>query len=292
MTSALSNLPAPLLLEELSFEASFEEMRTKLIGLDAAYSAFTESDPAYKILQVAAYYRVLDRQRVNEAAAATLLAYAKKSDLDHRAASFNVFRKLITPADEEAVPPVEAVYEADDDLRERALLAFEGITTAGSKGAYRYHALSAHADVVDVDVDSPKEGEILVTLLGNSNAGAVSQVVIDTVTEALNAEEIRPDTDKVTVQSAVSVDYQITAVVYLESSPSSESVKNKVLSNADEFVSAKKKLGAAVRRNAINAVLFEKGVEDVALSSPASELILTGAQVSNCTAVNITFAEA
>lgn len=290
MTSALSNLPAPLLLEELSFEASFEEMRTKLISLDTAYSAFTESDPVYKILQVAAYFRVLDRQRVNEAAAATLLAYAKKSDLDHRAAGFNVFRKLITPANEDAVPPVEAVYETDDDLRARTLLAFEGITTAGSKGAYRFHALSAHADVIDADVDSPKEGEILVTLLGGS--GAVSQTVIDTVTAALNAENVRPDTDKVTVQSVVSVDYQIAAVVYLESSPSSEAVKSQVLSNADEFVISKKKLGAAVRMNALNAILFEKGVENVVLSSPTSDLVLTGAQVSNCTSVNITFAEA
>ena len=45
--------------------------------------------------------------------------------------------------------------EDDDRLRERIRLAPESFTNAGSRGAYRFHAMQAHPNIVDVAVLSP-----------------------------------------------------------------------------------------------------------------------------------------
>ena len=50
--------------------------------------------------------------------------------------------------------------EDDDRLRERIRLAPESFTNAGSRGAYRFHAMQAHPNIVDVAVLSPVPGTV------------------------------------------------------------------------------------------------------------------------------------
>ena len=85
----LSKLPAPQLIEELDYEAILNEMRKKLRELLPEWTGYElESDPANKVLEVAAYREMLLRQRVNEAARGVLIAFAQGSDLDHLAAFY------------------------------------------------------------------------------------------------------------------------------------------------------------------------------------------------------------
>lgn len=85
----LSKLPAPQLIEELDYEAILQEMRKKLRELLPEWTGYElESDPANKVLEVAAYREMLLRQRVNEAARGVLIAFAQGSDLDHLAAFY------------------------------------------------------------------------------------------------------------------------------------------------------------------------------------------------------------
>ena len=89
----LSKLPAPKIIEELSFETILAAMRADLEGrLPGWTAAVLESDPANKILEVAAYRELLLRQRINEAIRACLLAFAQGSDLDHLSAFYAVSR--------------------------------------------------------------------------------------------------------------------------------------------------------------------------------------------------------
>lgn len=82
----LSKLPAPKLIEELDYEAILSEMRTKMRALCPEWTGYElESDPANKILEVAAYREMLLRQRVNEAARGVMIAFAQGSDLDQLA---------------------------------------------------------------------------------------------------------------------------------------------------------------------------------------------------------------
>jgi phage-related baseplate assembly protein len=71
-----------------------------------------ESEPVTKLLQESTYREILLRQRINEAAQAVMVAYAIGGDLDQLAANYNVKRLTVTPADNDAVPPVAASWKA------------------------------------------------------------------------------------------------------------------------------------------------------------------------------------
>ncbi|MCC5807243.1 MAG: baseplate J/gp47 family protein [Opitutales bacterium] len=132
----LSQLPPPDVVEPLDFEAVFAAMLADLRERDPEFDALVESDPAYKILQTAAYRELLIRQRVNDAGRAVMLAYATATDLDNLAALLGVAR----------LPG-----ESDTALRRRAQLSLEGFSTAGPRGAYMFHSLSALAEWPDPD---------------------------------------------------------------------------------------------------------------------------------------------
>lgn len=92
-----SAIPAPEVIEQISYEEILAAMLADLISRDSSFTALVESDPAYKILEVAAYREVLIRQRTNEAALQTMLAYATGANLDQIAARYEVTRSG-TPA--------------------------------------------------------------------------------------------------------------------------------------------------------------------------------------------------
>ena len=145
-----SQLPAPEVIEVPDFETLLAERKEALIALypedeQAATRRVLalESDPIVKCLQESVYREILLRQRINEAAQAVMVAYAIGSDLDQLAARSNVQRLTITPANPDAVPPVEAVMESDDALRVRVPEAFEGLSVAGPTAAYEFHARRA-----------------------------------------------------------------------------------------------------------------------------------------------------
>ncbi len=121
----LSKLPAPKLIEELDYEVILAEMRAKMRELCPEWTGYElESDPANKVLEVAAYREMLIRQRVNEAACGVMVAFATGSDLDHLAAFYPekrlsgaraVFRanlKLSAPLDVDVTIPANYVIVA------------------------------------------------------------------------------------------------------------------------------------------------------------------------------------
>lgn len=171
----LSRLPAPQVVEALDFETILTEMIADLKARDPSFSAILESDPAIKILEVAAFREVNLRARINEAAKACMIAYARGADLDNLAALTGVVRLVVDPGDADASPPIAPTLEDDESFRRRAQLALEGFSTAGPDGAYLFHALSASAKVRDVGVKSPAPGEVLVTVLSADGDGSASE---------------------------------------------------------------------------------------------------------------------
>lgn len=108
----LTRLPAPKVIEELDFETIFERKKANLIALvpagirpTIAATLKLESEPLTIDLQQQAYQEIILRQRINQAAAATLLAFAQGSDLDHLAAAKGIERKTIIAADPTITPP-------------------------------------------------------------------------------------------------------------------------------------------------------------------------------------------
>jgi hypothetical protein len=97
----LSRLPAPDVVETLSFETLLGQWLTSFqgycteAGID--YSAILESDPAYKLLEAGAYREMVLRQKINDAARAVMVAYAQGGDLDQLGALMDVEREILTP---------------------------------------------------------------------------------------------------------------------------------------------------------------------------------------------------
>ena len=102
----LSKLQAPDLIEELDFETLFADVLTRFLELLPEFSALTEADPVYKILQLFAARELLLRQRANDKAQQTMLAFATGTNLDHLGALFGVVRLVLAPGQPETgVPP-------------------------------------------------------------------------------------------------------------------------------------------------------------------------------------------
>lgn len=133
----LSELAVPDAIVTPDAAEIFSRWLARLRELDPEFDALVESDPTYKQGEVNAYQLTLAFQRVNDAVRAVFLASAKGDDLDQLGAAFNVQRFVITPADPDAVPPVDAVLEDDNAFRERIQLSWAQLNTAGARNAYR-----------------------------------------------------------------------------------------------------------------------------------------------------------
>ncbi|HIH5151774.1 TPA: baseplate assembly protein [Citrobacter freundii] len=294
-TIDLSQLPPPVVVEPLDFETLFNERKEAFIALypedeqDVIRRTLSlESEPITMLLEENCYRELLLRQRVNEAARAVMVAYSVGSDLDQLAANFNVERLTITPEDDSVVPPVPAVMESDADLRVRTPQAFEGLSVAGPTAAYEFFGLSADGRVADVSAVSPTPACVTVSVLSREGDGTASQELIDIVASALNGEEVRPVADRVTVQAAEIVPYEIDATLYIYPGPESEPIRQASEQKLQAYIADQRRLGRDIRLSAIYAALHVEGVQRVELAQPLADMVLDDTQASNCTGYTIT----
>ena len=293
-TIDLSQLPAPDVVETLDFETILAERKATLVSLypeeqqDAvARTLGLESEPLVKYLEENASREVIWRQRVNDAAKACTLAYANNHDLDVMAGNNNTERQTVTPADDSTIPPTPAVMESDADLRLRAQQAYEGLSVAGPVGAYEYHGRSADGRVADISVVSPSPACVTITVLSREDDGTAPDDLLAAVEKALNAEDVRPVGDRVTVQSAEIVPYQIDAILYFYPGPESEPIRLAAEEKLKAYISAQQRIGRDIRRSAIYAALHVEGVQRVELTAPLADIVLTQYQASYCTEYSI-----
>lgn len=94
--------------------------------------------------------------------------------------------------------------------------------------------------------------------------------------------------DRVTVQSAEIVPYQIDATLYVYPGPESEPIRQASEQKLQSYISAQHRLGRDIRLSAIYAALHVEGVQRVELASPQADIVLSKSQASNCTEHRIT----
>lgn len=291
----LTRLPPPDVVETLDYETILAARKARLIELTPAHlqagvaaALALPSEPIVKLLEENAYRELLLRQRINEAAQAVTLARAMNGDLDQMAANLNTERLVLSPGNPNAIPPIAASEEPDQDLRIRAQMAFEGLSVAGPSGAYRYHALSADADVADVSADSPLPCEVLVSVLSRTGNGTASPELLAKVEAALGAEDVRPVGDRVTVQSASIVDYTVAATIYLYPGPEAEIIRLAAVAALQALIGAQRRIGRDIRRSALFAALHVEGVQRVELTAPAADLVLNTTEAAWCSNAVVT----
>lgn len=288
-TIDLSALPAPQVLESLDYEELYQgELATFREYMGDNWTALLESDPVTKLLELGAYRRMQNRARVNDGAKALLLAYATGADLEQLAANVGLQRLVIQAEDLIAVPPVPAVMEEYDALRERIQLVYEGLTTAGPRNSYILHARNASGLVADATAESPAPAEVVVTVLSLEGEGTASAELLAQVDAYLSDDDRRPVADRLTVQSAEILPYRIDAVVYLTGTgPENEAILAECNARLEAWKNPRRRLGVEVARSAIDAQLHLSGVARVEI--PGWEDIRpTKAQAAWCSGFTVT----
>ncbi|MCX9038824.1 baseplate J/gp47 family protein [Citrobacter portucalensis] len=293
----LSQLPKPAVIDVPEFESLLAQRKARLVSLYPAdeQAAITrtlslESEPVVKLLQENVYREILLRQRINEAALAGMVAFSRGSDLDNLAANNDVVRLIVRPADPNAVPPVPAIMEKDDDLRLRIPAAFEGLSVAGPSAAYEFHARSADGRVADASAISPTPANVTITVLSREGDGTAPADLLTAVENALNDETIRPVADRLKVQSATITNYSVDAKLYIYPGPEAAPILAAAKARLQAYVSAQRRLGRDIRQSAIYAALHVEGVERVELTQPAADIVLDKTRAGYCTSTAVVVA--
>lgn len=323
MTSAiqLSKLPPPDVVETLDFEALYHQAQAKLLELWPTFTADVESEPANAILQVLAYIAMGLRQRVNDAARACFLATAKKNDLDNLGALLGVQRLTLVPAQPEL--DIAAVMESDDDYRDRITLAPASFSVAGPADAYVYHARSASGDVLDASATSPDPddikalianvlaangatqalqetmaaaldaatwpGDVSVAVLSRNGDGTAPQALLDTVAATVSADNVRPLTDHVTVQSAEIIPFDIEATLYTFAGPDADIALAASRTSLDDYLDSSRRLGRDITLSGIYAALQVAGIQNVELASPTATIVVGDTQAAYCRSITLNY---
>ncbi|MBI6657269.1 baseplate assembly protein [Pseudomonas carnis] len=290
----LSQLPPPQIVEQIDFEQILAERKAYMISLwpadeqaQIAARLEIESEPLTKLLQENTYRETVWRQRVNEASLANLLATARGTDLEQLAGNFNVKRLVIQQGKANAVPPIPTLMESDDSLRERAQMAWEGLSTAGPRNSYIFHARAADGRVADATAESPSPAVAVVTVQSLLGDGTAPPELLAVVNAYLSDDDRRPVADRLTVQGAQILNYQVKAKLYLLSSgPESEPILAAAHQRLLAYVHQRRRLGMEVSESALHAALHVEGVRKVELEGWV-DIVATKAQAPYCTGITL-----
>ncbi|WP_425383726.1 baseplate assembly protein [Wolbachia endosymbiont (group A) of Microdon myrmicae] len=252
------------IIEPLNFEEILSRMREELVKRDASFTALVESDPAIKILEVAAWQELLLRERINEAVKSNLLKFATGEDLDNLAEFYGVERQK---------------EEDDERFRKRIKAKIIGPSTCGSREYYRYHALSADRRVKDALVESKVPGSVEISILSTelSTTGIVSEELLEIVKKQVTRDDIRVLTDTITVIGCNITEIDIHSRMSMSPVISEEEIKKQFIKKFE----LAKRLGWSVTRSWIIANLFVDGVENVELIEPREDVVVLGNESAN-----------
>lgn len=181
------------------------------------------------------------------------------------------------------------IDESDTSFRKRIQLSLDGFSCAGPKGAYEFFSLNVPG-VSDAVVQGPNDdpaidpGHVVVTIYGTGESTATTTAVL----AKLNADTIRPLNDIVTVQWAASVNFAIAATLLTYGGSDPATVIAAAQAAVQKYVADNKKIGRDITRAGIIAALYQSGIQNVALTTPAADVVITPAQISNCTGITVT----
>lgn len=114
--------------------------------------------------------------------------------------------------------------EGDNKYRERIKLAPATLSTAGPESAYRYFAMSADPEIIDVAIDSPEAN--IINIYPLLTGGVIpDEETLKKVETVCSANDVRPMTDLVTAIAPTQVSYDINIKYYCTKDNEADTIK-------------------------------------------------------------------
>lgn len=168
--------------------------------------------------------------------------------------------------------------EDDDSFYNRMRESLEGYSTAGAVGGYKYYAESADARIADVSVTSPTAGNVLIKVL-LKDGKLPGNDVLTKVSNAVNADDVRPLTDNVTVAAASTCSYNIDLTYYIpsHSKKSVATIKEAVDEAIKQYISWQgEKMGRDINPSYLISLIVEAGAKRVIITAPTYTKVAIG----------------
>lgn len=186
--------------------------------------------------------------------------------------------------------------EATDEEYYTLLRAsMDAASTAGPRGSYIYHAKAVSTEISDVAVNSPEPGVVKLYVLMDDGTLATEEIK-RAVLAACSADDVRPLTDRVLVEDAETVPYDISFVYYTQSGSGKSAAEVQAAVNAavaDYTSWQSAKLGRDINPSYLVGLLMQTGIKRVELTAPAFAVLRDGGdgtapQVARVGSVTIT----
>lgn len=166
----------------------------------------------------------------------------------------------------------------DDEFYELLLAGQDAYTSAGARGAYEYYAKLVSTEIRDIVVNSPEPCVVHIYAVMDDGSLASSEVKA-AILEACNDESIRPLTDKVSVEDAEEVIYNITMTYYLsrDSTESAAQIQANVEEAVQNFIAWQNaKIGRDINPSKLNQMVVEAGAKRTVITSPTYRVLKNG----------------
>lgn len=255
----LSQLPAPEVVQQIDTSVIHKRMLSRycvLMDVDAP----RVGDPLYNAFSAMSEEVARARQEFQDISLDNMVAFSSGANLQHLAA---------------ARPVEKFKTETNEQFRRRVQMAPEGFSTAGPIGAYIFHALNAHEDVLDAYPLSPDGFVIDLYILSRRGNGSASDELLRIVGNHLNAQKLRPLNDHVTVKSALIRSYQIVVELELPLGPGEAETLLVAKKRLEHLAKETHKLGGKVSLSAIDAAAHvQKSTESMVSFQPVTDVVI------------------
>lgn len=168
-----------------------------------------------------------------------------------------------------------AEKEDNESYYERMRDSMESFSTAGPINGYIYWTKTVSTAVLDVAVTSPEACYVDVRVILRDGQEA-TEAVLKEIEEALNASDIRPLTDIVTVSAPETVDFSIDATFWI-AQPNRESaaaIEREVRAAVDSFIIWQtSKMGRDINPSYLTKLMMDAGAKRVEVRQPTFQSV-------------------
>ena len=168
-----------------------------------------------------------------------------------------------------------AEKEDNESYYERMRGSMESFSTAGPINGYIYWTKTVSPAVLDVAVTSPEACYVDVRVILRDGQEA-TEAVLKEIEEALNASDIRPLTDIVTVSAPETVDFSVDATFWI-AQPNKESaaaIEREVRAAVDSFIIWQtSKMGRDINPSYLTKLMMDAGAKRVEVRQPTFQSV-------------------